>query len=161
MFEIDDYTGYASITYGDYKLITGKPDENHSGYLGGDLRGVIDSPPSYVDAIANSKVYGALHSIGRTIDTNFLTLRNKTIINCDVSATSICYPSNNTVCLFNIIEDPCETTDLSGTYPELVASMQSLLDVEMTKMIPRILPTVIDPMSAPSLHNFTWDTWID
>ncbi|KAH9628892.1 hypothetical protein HF086_017821 [Spodoptera exigua] len=161
LFEIDDYTGYASVTYGDYKMIIGEPIQSYSGYLGGDLRGIIGSPPSYVDAIADSTVFGVLHSIGRTVDTNDFSLRNRTVIKCDVSSNSICYPSNDTVCLFNIIEDPCETTDLSATYPDLVASMLALLDVEMSKRIPRVLPVVIDPLSAPRLHNYTWDTWIN
>lgn len=94
MYEIDDVAGYASIIYGDYKLITGTVNRNFSTHQGSDITGIIGKTPSYVESIFDSKVYCALDSYGFTFNINDLSLRNNTTINCkDLTSTTICYPS--------------------------------------------------------------------
>ena len=94
MYEIDDTTGYASIIYGDFKLVTGNVVQSYGIYHGTNLTGIIGSPPSYVEALKHSKVYGVLDSIGRTFNTDDLGLRNRATIKCDTSSVTLCVPGN-------------------------------------------------------------------
>lgn len=52
-------------------------------------------------------------------------------------------------------------SDLSSTCPDLVSTMQSLLQAEVAKIIPRVLPVYKDPLSDPILYNYTWHPWIE
>ncbi|KAJ8727646.1 hypothetical protein PYW07_001765 [Mythimna separata] len=159
MYEIDDTMGYASIIYGEFKLITGKVESSYSLYHGTNLTGMIGKPPSYVKTLRNSAMYRILDSVGMPFNTDDLSLRKKNTIECDTSTATICYPGKGKVCLYNIIEDPCETTELSASYPDLVSCMQSLLQAEIEKKIPRV-PVCRNPLAAPRLLNYTWDVWI-
>lgn len=98
MFEIDDRTGYASVIYGQFKLVTGDVVQSYNAYHGRNLTGMIGNPPSYVDALKGSKVYGALESLGMPFDTNDLSLRNKSTVKCDTSSATTCYPGNGEFC---------------------------------------------------------------
>ncbi|CAB3238843.1 unnamed protein product [Arctia plantaginis] len=160
MYEIDDYTGYASIIFGDYKLVTGNVIERYSNYQGSDLREMIGKAPSYTDAILGSTVYNILKLLGRPFSITDLHLRNKTVIECNSTPINICFPADGTVCLYDIKKDPCETTDLSKAYPELMRMIKVLLDTEVARMIPRTLPVFRDPLAAPYLANYTWTTWV-
>ncbi|XP_075971687.1 arylsulfatase J-like isoform X2 [Anticarsia gemmatalis] len=160
IYEIDDYTGYGSIILGNFKLITGTPLQSYSTHQGADLRGVIGKAPSYTDGIVNSTVYNVLKLFGRQFDTSELSMRGKYVIECDAASNTICFPSNETVCLFNIKEDPCELTDLSEDYPELAEKMKAMLENEAATRIPRKVPAEYDPESIPSLHGYTWTTWL-
>ncbi|CAH0605799.1 unnamed protein product [Chrysodeixis includens] len=160
MYEIDDYAGYASIIYGDYKLITGNVTKSFATYQGGNLTGIIGDSPPYGNALVESTVYNVLKSHDLTFDTKYECLRKKTTIKCDKPSAPICFPDKDTVCLYNIKEDPCETTELSAKHPDLVCEMSSLLRAEAARRMPRVKPTFRNPLSAPSRFNYTWDVWI-
>ncbi|CAB3237079.1 unnamed protein product [Arctia plantaginis] len=162
MYEIDDYTGFASMIMGDFKLITGNINEATSNYQGAYLRAKMGEEPNYRDALSSSTVYKVLKSLGRPFNmTNLSRLRRNTVIECDSTSTSICQPSNSISCLYNILEDPCETTDLSKVHPELVEEMTILLKKEYATRIPRKVPVYRDPLAVPrEANNFTWNTWV-
>ncbi|CAB3238845.1 unnamed protein product [Arctia plantaginis] len=160
MYEIDDYTGYASITTGEYKLVMGNIIESFTKYYGSNLQGVIGKVPLYSDTVLDCSVYNILHAIGRPFSMNNLTLRSKSIIKCNSTSASVCLPTNDTACLYNIVKDPCETTNLSEIYPELVQTMKFLLQKEQATRIPRKVPMYRDPLAAPSRANYTWAPWL-
>ncbi|GBP48054.1 Arylsulfatase B [Eumeta japonica] len=163
--EIDDYTGYAAITLGKYKLITGRTVPAHSKCKYGDeLRGVIGQPPSYETALENSVVYAVLKRTGKPLDVEWMMKKRLLLtIDCgDVPGNqSSCGTEEDKVSLFNIDEDPCERRDLSKILPEVVQQLHRRITEEWDKRVPRIVPMVRDPKSKPSLHNYTWTTWID
>ncbi|XP_072939691.1 arylsulfatase B-like [Epargyreus clarus] len=164
MFEIDDYNGFASIIAGDFKLVTGNVPQNMANHQGENLRGIIGRAPSYVDTLKNSKVYTTLEEIGIKIPLEDNVIRNRTKISCNKDTKKdICYPDKvkGKLCLFNIKEDPCETRDISQTYPQVAEDMNTRLQAEIQRMIPRQVPFSYDSRAHPSLHNFTWTTWAD
>ncbi|XP_037296703.1 arylsulfatase J isoform X2 [Manduca sexta] len=161
MFEIDDYTGYASITSGDFKLVTGNVIVAYSDYQGDDLRRISGDRPSYMDAIVNSKLYNILHKINRRLKFEDINLRNEMCINCDSDRITTCYPQNGTMCLFNIKDDPCEAKDLSASRPDVVKTMTARLNIEKSKTKARKVPLFRDPRSSPRFLNYTWDVWAD
>lgn len=100
MFEIDDYSGFASITSGDFKLVTGNVTKAYSDFQGGGtLAGIIGKPPSYMDAVKKSKTFKSLEKLGRSLGVeNFTHARQNMKIMCretiSYDETKICYPEN-------------------------------------------------------------------
>ncbi|CAG9792716.1 unnamed protein product [Diatraea saccharalis] len=161
--DIDDMQGYASIISKNYKLITGTVFNEYSNYQGKELLGVIGNPPCYIDAIKNSKAYKVFTKMGRSVPIDISSVRNALKIECQKQIKAddvICYPGNGTVCLYNIKKDPCETTDLSKEYPELVNKMLKVLNIEKKRVIPRV-PTIRQPRANPVYFNYTWDVFVD
>ncbi|XP_031768310.2 arylsulfatase J-like isoform X2 [Galleria mellonella] len=165
IFEIDDYTGYASIISGDFKLVTGNVTIKYSHHKGRDLVGVIGTEHSYEDNIRKSKMYSVLEKIGRPFNITNISLKTNSKINCkgkDNEDNDLCYPHNDKLCLFNIKEDPCEKIDLAEVYPDLVIKLEKDLKMEMTRLIPRYpIPVFRDTRSAPRLFNYTWAPFAD
>lgn len=58
------------------------------------------------------------------------------------------------------MDDPCETTDVSTRFPEIVLRLQAKLEDEMKRLVPRSKPIFRDPRATPSLHNYTWASWL-
>lgn len=94
MYEIDDYTGYASITNGEYKLVTGNIIESYTKYYGSNLQGVIGKAPLYTDTITECSVYNTLKAIGRPFNMTNLNLRSKLTLKCNSTSASVCLPTN-------------------------------------------------------------------
>ncbi|XP_072939417.1 arylsulfatase B-like isoform X2 [Epargyreus clarus] len=163
IFEIDDYSGFASIISGDYKLLTGKIEYSFGTHQGQSISGIIGSGPSYKDTLIKSTVYSVLKEIDIDFKMKDTKVRDQSKINCSKVSDDLCFPDkeNEKICLFNIKEDPCETQDLSATYPHIVKIMKERLQKELQRTIPRTIPYYSDPRAAPALHNFTWTTWIN
>lgn len=82
IFEIDDYEGFASYIYRDYKLIVSNNTIMNSDHQGDDMRGIIGDIPSYENIIKSCKMYNILNEIQRPININDTNLRAKIKIKC-------------------------------------------------------------------------------
>lgn len=104
MFEIDDYTGYSSIIYSEYKLVTGNVIRNYSNHQGADLRGVVGEPPSYSATILNSTVYRILQRFGRPFNIAGISLRQKMVVDCkhNISSAALCFPNDGKIIKNNV-----------------------------------------------------------
>lgn len=191
IFEIDDYSGFASIIQDEFKLVTGTIVNEYCNHQGRNLRGLTCDPPSYRKALTESAVYTVISEMGIPFKLEDAILRENMKINCRVNDFSnICYPDkgrpclsisslfwrqrnfqksrlmkkivfSDKRCLFNIEMDPCETQDLSSTHPDVADRLYSRLQDEMKRTIPRKVPLYRDLRASPSLHNYTWTIWAD
>lgn len=85
-------------------------------------------------------------------------LRNSAMVNCTKSVND-CNPMQSP-CLFNILEDPCETTNLASEKSVLMASLQDLVDkYQATVVNATNLPA--DPGADPALFGKVWSNWRD
>lgn len=74
-------------------------------------------------------------------------------------STEACHPITSP-CLFDILSDPCETTNLASQLPDVLARLQSKLDYYGSIAKPtRNKPG--DPKSNPENFNGTWTWWFD
>lgn len=93
IFEIDDFSGFASVIAGDFKLITGNVPYNMSNYQGENLKGIIGTAPSYIDTLKKSKVYSTFQEIDVKIPLDDTSIRSQTKINCkNESRQNLCHP---------------------------------------------------------------------
>ncbi|XP_050664391.1 arylsulfatase B-like isoform X5 [Leptidea sinapis] len=160
-YEINDFDGYAAIIFNDYKLITGKVPDSYSTHEGKELKGIIGKAPPYKEALRKSATYKIFQSKG--IQINISDVRKNTIrVDCNTNNyEELCHPKQDVLCLFNIKEDPCETENLSSRYPDIVETMHGLLMAEIKRSVKRKKTIFRDPKARPSLHNYTWTSWLD
>lgn len=63
-------------------------------------------------------------------------------------------------CLFNITQDPCETTNIAELFPQIVKRLEADLHYyEKIAQPPRNKPA--DICSDPSRFNNTWTWWLE
>ena len=63
-------------------------------------------------------------------------------------------------CLFDLVLDPCETTNLASVFPEKVALLTRLLEQQNSSYIAPLTQKV-DSAADPSLHGGVWVPWKD
>nr|XP_050856383.1 arylsulfatase B-like isoform X3 [Vespula vulgaris] len=156
LVNIDNKIDEESAIIGKYKLIKRK-STNNGNYYGDD--GVDDSYPRYnASNIMSSLVARAISAISnnRLTEQKIKNLRRNTKISCKHPTYFLNCTKN---CLFNIFEDPCETTDISENNPKIVANLQNYIDV-YRKVLVNQTNYPIDPASFPTNFNGTWMPWL-
>lgn len=156
--EVRKCSGYIS-DYGRYKLVNGSTIvQDYDLYYGEDGRDHA-SPVYDIRAIVHSPTYVA---IGKhvTVD-RMLQLRNEiTLGDCrkSIRSNDICTHLN--WCLYDLFEDPCETTNIASTHPQVVNRLSQKLEAAWTYLKPQ-KPKFVDPKANPIYFNNTWYTWLD
>lgn len=88
-----------------------------------------------------------------------ITCKGKDPYRADQPATEKCNPLN-APCLFDLWHDPCETTNLAGAKPHLLAHLKAKADHYAQTALPtRNRPS--DPRANPAQFNGTWTWWYD
>ncbi|XP_075213982.1 arylsulfatase B-like [Lycorma delicatula] len=144
---------------GTYKIIVGKaPDGAENG-----IRTLQDSLPiSYnISNVLLSNANEALRQVTKKqVDENL-------VVKLRAESKFVCAPAEKlsecqTFCLFDLINDPCEQTDLftSNDYTAIATYMQGLYSTYNSTLVPQV-PVIFDEADAdPRKYNFTWTPWI-
>ncbi|XP_014214434.1 arylsulfatase B-like [Copidosoma floridanum] len=82
-------------------------------------------------------------------------LRERATVRCSRPRTQL---DCSTLCLFDIEDDPCETTDLSPRQPEIVKQLEEFID-EYKKVMSPQMNAEIDPCSDPKFFNGVCMPW--
>lgn len=153
--------GYSSIISDQWKFINGTSyNGKNDGYLG-----VIDrfdlTDDSYTYLILTSKVGKVLGETKNLTADKILNLREKSTVICkDLQNPMInCDPMKGS-CLFNIIDDPCERTNLADTYPSILSTFHQKMNDLIQNAHPIRRNDIPDPRCDPRLHNGTWNSWV-
>ncbi|XP_071452604.1 arylsulfatase B-like [Hetaerina americana] len=64
-------------------------------------------------------------------------------------------------CLFNLRDDPCETTNLAASRPMVILSLEESLSRYRKSAVPPGNPEKDDPNADPAFWNNTWVNWAD
>lgn len=62
-------------------------------------------------------------------------------------------------CLFDLKNDPCETTNIKDKYPDIFEKMKAKLDVYAKKQAKPRITYFKDPQADPRLHGNSWKPW--
>jgi arylsulfatase B len=143
-------------------LLTGRTwDGQWDGWYGPSGR-----KPSYhynVTLVYNSAAGRALASTGAPLPLNpedALRIRAAAVVSCGSHSANNSCAGPNSVCLFNLMRDPCELDNLSNKHPLRVAALQQLLERYNATVVPP-LNKEADPRSNPKYWNYTWTNWMD
>lgn len=63
-------------------------------------------------------------------------------------------------CLFDLDEDPCETTNIIEKHPEIAFVLEKKLEEYNKELVPQKNQKP-DPHSDPKFYNNEWCTWLD
>ena len=149
LHNIDDVWKVYALRSGNYKLI--------SGTMFGGIYDTWFMPPgeklfttdNFVDSIQISKTGQLLNGVNINPDLPI-------VINCTVKDGAKCDLNKNSICLFNILDDPCEKNNIAASNPRAVKMLQRMIDgYNATAVPPGNKPK--DERSRPSLHGYYWD----
>lgn len=112
---------------------------------------------------------GSIKQLKLLSETAVASLRHQAEVHCNqnngftflsnTSSETACRP-REAPCLFNIRDDPCETTNLAHTQLLVLHSLEESLErFKETMVKPLNIPG--DPMSNPIYWNNTWVNWKD
>ncbi|XP_058802393.1 arylsulfatase B-like isoform X2 [Phymastichus coffea] len=148
LINIDEVYGPESAIMGRYKLVR---DYN------------MYSPSYDLRNIMLSMAGQALKKLNVTDFTlpnedRILELRKKATVTC---VHKVFYPKciNKRTCLFDIISDPCETTDIAGERPDIKVALSKFVDSYRSVLINQT-NTYIDPAGYPEHFNGYWMPWM-
>lgn len=182
----DAATPYMSYISDDYKLVSGStsngtydrwlsepidPAQQNATFADNYGQAILTSAVGQVLSKYSNMVENPFQPIGQN-DRGTITeeeinkIRANAIITCNGHSIS---PNNNSVetcnpiiasCLFDIVNDPCETTNLASQYPDIVMELQSKLNYYGKIALPnRKKPS--DPRCDPANFGGIWTWWYD
>lgn len=156
LLNIDEKEALSGALMGRYKLINGAK-LMYGDYYGDS--GTSESYPEYnVSKVLHSAAGLALASVSNA------TFNSERIIELRRAATVVCdnftsYPRCLDRCLFDVYNDPCETTDVSREHPEVVNELNRFIAGYFT-VLRNQMSGLVDPRSYPEHFNGTWMPWI-
>lgn len=169
LINVDNDEPYSSFIRGNYKYINGS---RYSGFydtwLSSEYEENTDFKQYYGDHIVNSLTGRAISKFSKGLSR--VTVRRAESLRADAKVTcngrvpakdgpSVCNPTVSP-CLFNIVADPCETTNLAYLLPATLQVMKTESEhYQKIAAKPRNKPS--DPLANPGLYNGTWTNWFD
>ncbi|PSN50827.1 Arylsulfatase B [Blattella germanica] len=160
LLEFDEKNMIFALRDENWKITQGSSSNGDDYY--GDSGKTSNNPPYNVSAVLNSDAGIALSQISRhkVQSQEILQIREEVTVTCPEQENATpCIPKTDTVCLFNLTADPCETNNLANAYPEQVQHMLQLLDGFWTTLVKQInQPT--DLNADPKQFNNVWTPWI-
>ncbi|KAK0097327.1 hypothetical protein PV326_002412 [Microctonus aethiopoides] len=148
-----------SAIIGQYKILKGS-SELYDGYFGDNVNDNDPSGPGYnVEAVIASPTSQSIaETMGNaTTYKQILQLREQSKIICK----SFSKFSNCSVrCLFNLYNDPCETTDISDKHPEMVEKLEYYIN-EYRNVLVNQKGGYVDINSYPRNFDGFWMPWLN
>nr|XP_050032958.2 arylsulfatase B-like [Dermacentor andersoni] len=147
----------AAIRDSRYKLVldAAGPHNNRHRTIGG------HRPSRDLDELlARSTTAGVLKDLYKVNRLNFPRgWRQRATLSCG-GGPSKSFSPNDTVFLFDIVQDPCELNNVAEQHPKIVASLRKRIDAYRAVAVPaRNKPK--DPASFPEYHKGIWAPWVD
>ncbi|KAL1448166.1 hypothetical protein MTO96_044136 [Rhipicephalus appendiculatus] len=110
--------------------------------------------------LAQSKAAKVLRNFYRKNQLNLPSgWRDRATLKCG-RPTPTNFSGNDTIFLFDIVEDPCELKNLAESLPEVVAFLKKRIETYAAAAVPP-LHAPKDPAAFPENHNGTWAPWLD
>ncbi|XP_044020082.1 uncharacterized protein LOC122860360 [Aphidius gifuensis] len=114
----------------------------------------------YVAKVLNSTVNLVIEKIAKSLinEKQILNLRQESQITCKPLDKISSNCSN--LCLFNIVNDPCETTDVSAEYPGVISNIENYISYYQSVLMNQTNAPV-QPESFPAHFHRVWMLWLD
>ncbi|XP_066603644.1 arylsulfatase B-like isoform X2 [Prorops nasuta] len=168
LLNIDEVQKVEGAIYSRFKLLRGTSDSGlFEDYYGDSGRTQIIM--NYTDNILKSSVSQSItfHLGGPvTQPSTMVQLRKEATVDCGPKNTSSYYfkstsiACNTTECLFDIVNDPCETTNIAEQYPRVTRELDEFLE-KYGKILTRQIRPAVDWLADPKRKNNTWEPWMN
>ena len=164
LYNIDTIFGFSALSYRGMKIVNGTlADGIYDDWLGDPgNNGTSDDPEYYAKTVLESLAGTAIQTSRRKIQqltvSKITRLRKSATVKCDYTTPRILCNLKIAPCLYDIINDPCELTNLADILPLKMKFMKKRLDKWITKVVPtRRKPA--DPECNPINFNGNWNWW--
>ncbi|XP_054154799.1 uncharacterized protein LOC128953337 [Oppia nitens] len=174
LHNIDPVWNHSSIRWNQWKLIQGPSDPGAAKqFLTWYPTVPLEDSQQFIsiDSIArmellrddrlNSQSYRVLTEMNRRPPD--YTVLSKAVIECPSVSTTGAHKCQleTDLCLFDILNDPCEHRNVAADYPLVVDRLwQRLVELNRTSVEPLALAPV-DDSSLPDRHGGAWVSWLD
>lgn len=145
MYNMSDIFGFSNYYYGS----SGREHSN---------------PLYNTTEVHRSAVGLALTKYGNISEGQYVQLRKQANIEslCSTASLNQSQMCDNRFCLFNIFDDPCETTDLSRIHPSILQKILQKVKWFNTTVVPITNEMYrSDPRAHPQYWNNYWIPWLD
>ncbi|XP_074113028.1 arylsulfatase B [Cotesia typhae] len=161
LLNIDEESKTEGVIKRNYKLVRGTYKRGYYDQYYGESGKNHDALAYNFTLVHTSVVSSAIHAhLGHpmTQPTYMTHLWENATVVCEHKSTfSYC---NETECLFNILTDPCERTNIAKRYPKVVSELDMILE-KYGSVLVRQPKLPIDEMADPKRRNDTWAPWLD
>ncbi|XP_037070399.1 arylsulfatase B-like isoform X2 [Pollicipes pollicipes] len=159
LLNIEPSTGYRALIEGNFKFIEGSSlNEGWSGWFGPSGRN--DTRYDLYQLMSTSHAGRAMRQMNMSVtEDQWKTLRSQQSITCQKkpSPRRTCL---KTACLFDLLRDPCEYSDLSAAMPAVTSKLRRRMEEFQRGMVPpRNKP--VDPRANPKNWGYAWVNWGD
>ncbi|CAK9822219.1 Arylsulfatase B [Anthophora retusa] len=165
LLNIDELAKTEGAIYSRFKLLRGSVDNGYYDGYYGDSGRTLETPP-YIEIVLKSAV-----SQGITSHLGGPVTQPSTIVQLRQEATVQCFPNmtyyyrhafttcNVTECLFDIVNDPCETKNIAEAYPRIAKDLDLYLE-HYGHILMRQSRVSVDWLADPRRRNNTWEPWM-
>lgn len=161
---IDPIYPYTSYLLAFWKYVNGTINPMYDTWMGELPTGENPQADRYPEEVYASAAWRAVSKHRPQIATSLEVLREQSKIVCDkprgnMSSEFICDPLKSP-CLFFILTDPCEQTNLASTLPNMLRIVERSLAIAKLKVVePQNKPH--DARADPALNGYQWTYWLD
>ncbi|XP_076749579.1 arylsulfatase B [Xylocopa sonorina] len=165
LLNIDEVLKTEGVIYSRFKLLRGSVD---NGYYDGYYGNYKEKPESltaytYTDDVLRSVVSQSMYLGGPVTQPSTMSrLREEATIHCEVNVThyhgyafTTC---NVTECLFDVVNDPCETKNVAEAYSRIAKDLNLYLE-QYGRILKKQIRVPVDWLADPRRRNNTWEPW--
>lgn len=158
LYNIENVRGYSALVHDGWKLVNGSENINNSNWFGrSGLEDVVVSFKSYAKDVVESEASRSLPTLNLE---SVKRMRDEATVKCNAGTrTTECNPLV-APCVFNIIDDPCETNNLADSHPAKLDFLVSRLNKHIDEIYTNQRKPS-DPKCDPKNFNYTWTWWQD
>ena len=176
LYNVDDVWDYGAVRRGDWKYLYGTVNKKdfwygssgNASHYSYDLDDVLKS--KVATALAGLITYQQIYDVKNNssvmveiVNENTIKeIRHRARLMCRKEVedpSSKCIPARSP-CLFNLNDDPCETTNVIDKHPMIVSELEdAILRYKRGALPIRNQPR--DPNADPAKYNGTWINWMD
>ncbi|XP_011306206.1 arylsulfatase B [Fopius arisanus] len=160
LINIDEKVDREAAIIGRYKLLKKGAMPHYDGYYGNNIDDEDSSAPAYdLNAIMSSSTSQAI------LETTGVLANSSIILDLRARGRIICEPFTkfancSETCLFDLEIDPCETTNISNRFPDMVEMLENFI-AGYRNVLMNQTNAPVDPKSYPECHNGVWMPWLD
>ena len=156
LYNIENIRGFSGLMSDGWKIVNGTDNIDYATYMGSSGNGNF-SFDRYVNSVLDSDASKALNKLDSR---KIRSLIEEATVKCNRSLNvTPCNPLA-AVCLFNIVEDPCESNNLAAIFPEKTNFLRSKLNAYVKTIVPS-RRRFTDVNCDPENFNNTWNWWQD
>lgn len=170
LLNINELTKIEGAIYSRFKLLRGSVDNGYYDGYHGDA-GILYARPlnatTYTETILKSSVSQSItYHLGGPVTqpSTIVRLRREATVQCYQNMTyyhrHVFTTCNVTECLFDIVQDPCETKNVAEAYSRIARDLDLFLE-HYGQILKRQVKVPVDWLADPRRRNNTWEPWMN